>query len=72
MAYQKTNTPANKERLKRLQEARKEAEATHELARQMMMEQITCGAKPFKKGDKVWLESKNLKLRYETKKLAPK
>ena len=37
-AYPKTNTPANKERLKRLQEARKEAEAAHKLARQTMME----------------------------------
>ena len=37
-----------------------------------MMERITCGAKPFKQGDKVWLESKHLKLCYETKKLAPK
>ena len=71
-AYPKTNTPANEERLKRLQETRKEAEAAHELARQTMMEQITHGAKPFKKGDKVKLESKHLKLQYETKKLAPK
>ena len=71
-AYQKTNTPANEERLRILQEARKEAEAAHELARRTMMERITRGAKPFKKGEKVWLESKNLKLRYETKKLAPK
>ena len=29
-------------------------------------------SKPFKKGDKVWLESKYLKLRYESKKIAPK
>ena len=38
MAYPKTNTPANEERLKRLQEARKEAEAAHKLARQTMLE----------------------------------
>ena len=31
-AYQKTNTPANEERLRRLTEAQKEAEAAHELA----------------------------------------
>ena len=37
-----------------------------------MMERITQGTKPFKKGEKVWLESKHLKLQYETKKLAPK
>ena len=28
--------------------------------------------KPFEKGDKVWLEAKNLKTRYQTKKMAPK
>ena len=71
-AYQKTNTPANKERLRQLSEAQKEAEAAHKLARQTMMERITRGTKPFKKGEKVWLESKHLKLRYETKKLVPK
>ena len=37
-----------------------------------MMEQITRGTKPFKKGEKVWLESKHLKLWYKTKKLVPK
>ena len=59
-------------RLLLLQEARKEADAAHELARQKMMERITRGFKPFKEGDKVWLESRYLKLRYESKKLAPK
>jgi len=55
-----------------LQEARKEASATHELAHQIMMERITCGFSPFKIGDKVWLESKHLKLWYESKEIAPK
>jgi hypothetical protein len=36
------------------------------------MEQITQKFIPFKKGDKVWLDLKNLKLPYPTKKLAPK
>ena len=71
-AYQKMNTPANEERLRQLSEAQKEAEAAHKLARQTMMEWITWGTKPFKKGEKVWLESKHLKLQYEMKKLAPK
>ena len=71
-AYPKTNVPGTQERLLLLQEAQKEADAVHELAQQKMMEQITCGFKPFKEGDKVWLESRYLKLRYESKKLAPK
>ena len=37
-----------------------------------MMERTTRGFTPFKKGAKVWLESKYLKLRHESKKLAPK
>ena len=68
-AYPKTNVPATKERLLLLQDAQKEANAAHDLARQKMMERITRGFTPFKKGDKVWLESKHLKLRYEAKKM---
>ena len=71
-AFPVTNTPATKERLLLLQKAREEANAAHELAQQKMMERITRGFKPFKLGDKVWLESKHLKLRHESKKLAPK
>ena len=36
-----------------------------------MIERTTRGFTPFKINDKVWLESKNLKLRHESKKLAP-
>ena len=36
------------------------------------MEKITQGFKPFKQGDLVWLDSRHLKLRYESSKLAPK
>jgi hypothetical protein len=49
-----------------------EAQAAHELTRQTMMERITQKFIPFKKGDEVWLDSKNLKLPYPTRKLAPK
>ena len=64
--------PETQKRLLNLQEAWKEAHAAHELARQKMMEQITHGFTPFKVGDKVWLESKHLKLCYESRKIAPK
>ena len=37
-----------------------------------MKEQITTKFIPWKVGDKVWLEGKNLHLHYPTKKLAPK
>jgi hypothetical protein len=71
-AYPKTNVPEAEERIRLLQKARDEALAAHELARRVMMERVTRRSKPFQKGDKVWLESKNLKLRYESKKIAPK
>jgi hypothetical protein len=37
-----------------------------------MMERITQKFIPFKKGDEVWLDSKNLKLPYPMRKLALK
>ena len=68
----KKNLPETQGRLLILQEARKEAKAAHELARQKMMERITQGSKLFKLHNKVWLEPKHLKLCYTSKKLAPK
>ena len=37
-----------------------------------MMERTTHQAKPFKVNDQVWLESRNLKIPYQSRKLAPK
>ena len=71
-AFPQTNVPATQDRILTLQEARKEAQAAHELARQKMIERITRGFSPFKVGDKVWLESRYLKLQYESRKIAPK
>lgn len=72
IAYPKTNVPLVQERLFDLQKARDEALAAHELARQVMKDRIMGKFTPFKKGQKVWLEGKNLKLSYATRKLAPK
>jgi hypothetical protein len=55
-----------------LMKMRKEASATHELARQKTRERITYKFEGFKKGDLVWLEGTNLKIGYPTKKLAPR
>jgi hypothetical protein len=49
---------------------RKEALATHELARQTMRERITQNFKGFKKGQMVWLKGKNLRITYPSRKLA--
>ena len=72
IAYQKTNLPSVKNWLNSLHHAHDKAQAAHKLARQQMLQKITSKFKPFQKGDKVWLESKNLKLWYESQKLAPK
>jgi len=44
----------------------------HELARQMVAERTTRGFTPFKKGEQVWLDGRNLKIGYQSRKLAPK
>jgi len=72
LAFENTNTPAAEHRLKTLKEARNEASAAHKLARQWMAEWSTQGFTPFKKGQKVWLDGWNLKIGYESQKLAPK
>src|SRR6202023_693680 len=72
LAFDRTNAPTAERRLKELSEARKEASAAHELARQKMIERSTRGFTPFQKHDKVWLDGRNLKIGYQSRKLAPK
>jgi hypothetical protein len=50
---------------------REEVLATHELARTRIIERRKSNFVPFKVGDKVWLDSRNLKMIYH-KKMAPK
>ena len=68
----RTLVPSVEERLGNLEKARLEAMAAHELARQHMAERITRGFTPFTKGQKVWLEAKNLRFLTDHKKLAMK
>ena len=67
-----TSIPAVETRLKTLSAARNEALAAHELARQVMSSRSRRGFKPFAKGDKVWLEARNLKRLIINPKFAPK
>ena len=55
-----------------LEEFRKEALAAYEKAWRTIKEWISFKFHPWKSGDKVWLEGKNLKLHYPSKKLAPR
>ncbi|KAF8652823.1 hypothetical protein AX16_004146 [Volvariella volvacea WC 439] len=64
--------PDINKRLRILMEARKEATTTHKLARANMMKWNTSRYTPFKVGEQVWLEAKNIKTHRITKKLAPK
>ena len=70
--FSETTVPSVQERLSNLEKVRLEAAAAHELARQRMAERVTRGFKPFKKGQKVWLEAKNLRFLMDHKKLAMK
>ena len=72
LAFPQSNVPAADRRLKELQEARNEALAAHELARQRVIERSLRNFTPFKLGEKVWLDGKNLKIGYPTRKFAPK
>ena len=67
-----TAAPAATECLSSLNKARQEALAAHELTCQKMMQQNMKHMKPFKQGQKVWLESHTLHIPYMSQKLAPK
>jgi hypothetical protein len=60
------------ERMKMLDSSRNEALAAHELSRARMRARHPGFFRTFKKGEKVWLEARNLKLPYLSKKIAPK
>jgi len=71
LTFNSTKFPTVKAQLDTLKRAQQEALAAHELARIRMLERFKRDAKPFKKGDKVWLDARNLKTAYP-KKFAPK
>ena len=72
MAFDRMNVPNAEERLHILKEAWNEATAAHELARQKMAAQSTCGFTLFNLGDKVWLDGQNLKTGLPYRKFALK
>ena len=70
--YPSTPVPAVETRLELLKKVCEEALAAHELARQRMAERITRGFTPFRKGQRVWLDAKNLHFLADSKKFAMK
>ena len=71
LSFENTKYPSIKERMETLFRNREEALAAHELARSRMIDRRKSTFVPFKKGDKVWLDSRNLKTIYH-KKMKPK
>ena len=69
---QNSAIPAVETRLKNLTAAQNKALAAHELAQQVMATHTQQRFVPFKKGEKVWLEARNLKCSVTNLKFAPK
>ena len=69
--FENTKFPAIDEKLRQLLADREEALAAHELARTRIVEWKKNTFTPFEKGQKVWLNTCNLKTNYH-KKMAPK
>ena len=70
-SFTNTRFPAVEDKMKRLIKDREEALAAHELARTRMINRRKGNFTPFRKGDKIWLDSRNLRTLYH-KKMAPK
>ena len=68
-AYKSSKIPSVKEQMEDLTHARKEALTAHKLACHQTISRPQKDMKPFKKGDKVWLEAKNLSRRYLSNKI---
>ena len=68
LSYKSTKYPTMEDRMKVLLQNREEALAAHELARSRIAEQRKSTFIPFRKGDQVWLDSRNLKTIYHKEK----
>lgn len=70
-SFEHTKYPLAEEKVRMLQKNREEALAAHEVARSRMANRKRSTFVPFQLGQKVWLDSRNLKTIYH-KKMAPK
>lgn len=68
----KSDIPSVEQRMKLLINARDEAAAAHELARQRMAARVNHNFKPFILGQKVWLEATNIRMPGSNKKTMAK
>ena len=70
-SFENTKFPTIENKMNDLMKSREEALAAHELARTRMIERRRTTFIPFKRGDKVWLDTRNVKTNHH-KKIAPK
>ena len=66
-AFQHSEYPTVSARITQLNQWRKDAIIAHEYARERMKNRIKENYTPFSKGNKVWLDGRNLKLNYNKK-----
>ena len=71
LSFESTKYPTMEDKMKTLKRNQEEALAAHELARTRMTDRRKSTFSPFRKGDQVWLDSRNLKTMYH-KKMKPK
>ena len=71
LVFETTKYPTMEDKMKTLQRNQEEALAAHKLARSCMADRRKSSFTRFKKGDQVWLDSRNLKTIYH-KKMKPK
>ena len=71
LSFENTKFPAIEKRMETLKKNREEELAAHELARTRMIERRRSSFIPFKLGDRVWLDTRNLKANHH-KKIGPK
>ena len=67
LSFKNTKYPSVKEQMTTLLRNREEALAAHELARSRIADRRKLMFTPFKQGDQVWLDSRNLKTIYHKK-----
>ena len=71
LSFESTKYLTIEDKMKALLQNQQEALAAHKLAKSRMADQWRSTFTPFKKGDQVWLDSRNLKTIYH-KKMKPK
>jgi hypothetical protein len=63
---------SSEQHLRSIDQIKTEAITSHKIAMEQMSKHIISDFKPFTLGQPVWLEAKNLRLSYPSKKIAPK